>query len=265
MSSAHGHQTQADVWLRSLLRQLAARALDDLARMGRHDSSAVHYLRVRMKKLRAVLRLGRTGENTGELRSLDRHCRAIKNGYGGMRDNDVMDRLCQKHFGEALPDSAQVHATDWSQERGRRELLALACELEDMPLAGLDWQRVLENYRQAWRSARKAMRRCEDSRAPRAFHTWRKRVKRLYYQCLALRRQLGGDKRIRRARKLGRRLGREHDLAMLCELLPREGRWQERARQVEQKRLKQHPRLLKLGRKLFKRRLRPKGSHQNPG
>ncbi len=248
----------AEDWLRALLRQLAAQGLRDLERMREAPDAAIHDLRVRMKKLRAVLRLGKTAANKTMLSAIDHHCRAIKNSYGAQRDDMVLQRLCQKHFHEALPASAEIRAADRTPEHGQRELLALDRELERLPLAGLEWKQVLANYRKTWRSAKKRMRRWEDHQDPHDLHPWRKRVKQLYFQSLALIWLKGAKKRIRRARKLGSRLGRDHDLAGLISRLSGADGWQERKNQLEKRRRRKHPRLRRLGRKLFKHRLRPK-------
>jgi CHAD domain-containing protein len=216
--------------LHDLLLGLCRQARADLRRLQSQPESAVHALRVRMKKLRAVLRLARTVLPKPALQSLCAEARAIRQTFGASRDAEVARHLAAKLAEQAgLP----LHAPDLpplapepavSREVIRRRLGQLEQRLADLPLASLILASPGAVWVEQYRRCRRLCRRCQRDPRAQTLHAWRKRVKELEHLGLALvalRVDLPAARhRIRPARELGRQLGRLQDLAVLAAALP---------------------------------------------
>jgi len=122
-----------------------------------------------------------------------------------------------------------------------------------LKLARLGRSDVLRAYVKSYRAGRKCLKACHDNPAPDRLHALRKRVKRLFYESLALHTVPGMGRRIRRSRKLGHLLGEDHDLVTLMGLA-RRAREKKVGKRIARKRAKMEPRILKLGDKLFRKR-----------
>ncbi len=216
--------------LHDLLLGLSRQAQADLRRMQDQPGPAVHALRVRMKKLGAVLRLAAPLLPAEALQPLRAEARAIRQAFSICRDAEVSRHLAAKLAGQAglplpalsLPPLAPEPAV--SRAAIRRRLRHLESQLAVLPLAPLTRAQLREVWLAQYRRCRRLGHRCH--REPRAerLHAWRKRVKELEYLGLALV-ALQVDlpaarRRIRPARELGRRLGRLQDLAVLVAVMP---------------------------------------------
>jgi hypothetical protein len=251
MSKGCEDDMAAGVWLRRLVGNLSEMASGDARRMARQPVVAVHALRVRMKKIRALLRLGAVeGE---DLEEVHRQCREIMRGVSTARDEEVMRRLYGKLFDEVPAWEREAEATQWSVVRVRREVKRLAEMLAGVTFSGLNWDVVRANFEASFRRARKSFRRCEAGDGPDSFHALRKRVKVMYFQSVALRQLRGAKRRIRLAKALGKHLGREHDLAILASRLAKAEEGGRRRAEVEKKRVVSHELLLKEAGKLLRR------------
>lgn len=216
--------------LRALMLGLCRHARADLRRLRRQPGPAVHALRVRMKKLRAVLRLAAPVLPAAALPSLRAEARAIRQTFGACRDAEVACRLAGKLAGQAglplpalrLPSAEALPAV--SQEEVRRRLRRLETRLAGLPLAALTQAQLRSVWLEQYRRCRQLHRCCRREPRPEALHAWRRRVKELEHLGLALavlRVELPAvRRRIRPARELGRRLGRLQDLAVLAAALP---------------------------------------------
>jgi hypothetical protein len=122
--------------------------------------------------------------------------------------------------------------------------------IEAEPLDGLTREHVRDAYVETYRSARKHMKTCLDDPDPARLHAWRKHVKELYYQSLALHRVRGMAKRIRRAHRLGRWLGQDHDWQLIIEKHPAA------AKRIAPERTRLRKRIFQTAAKLF--RIRPR-------
>ena len=216
--------------LRALLLGLCRQARADLQRLPRHPEPSVHALRVRMKKLGAVLRLVAAVLPRQVLKPLQAEASAIRQAFGACRDAEVARHLAAKLAGQAglplptldLPPLAPEPAV--SRAAIRRRLCRLETQLADLPLAPLTRAQLREVWLAQYRRCRRLGHRCH--REPRAerLHAWRKRVKELEHLGLtlvALRVALpAARRRIRPARELGRQLGRLQDLAVLTTVMP---------------------------------------------
>ena len=241
----------AEQWLTGWVWRLSAMAKRDVERMARSPEEAVHALRVRMKKLRAVLRLGR-GEGV-DLSEIDTLCRAIMHGVAGARDDVVTDKLHWKLFHQAPEWRNERAVKGWSLAKVRREVDQLIRLAASTTFFGLTWAQVRANQRHSLKRVRKARRRCDESEDAAIFHALRKRVKVLLFQSLALPDSRGAKRQIRLAKALGKLLGREHDLAMLAENLSSHRVGPERLARVESRRLQMHDRIREEGAKFLRK------------
>ncbi|WP_395747616.1 CHAD domain-containing protein [Prosthecobacter sp.] len=208
--------------LKRLLHQLCERAQDDVRRMSSYEESATHQLRVRMKKMMALLRLADAGIETHTLHAMRQHLRAVKNACAGNREQVVQCRLIDKltrrfHLapkhrpqlmGAALqaPPASAIH----------HQLHAMSQLIERTCIESLTEEQILEEHARCYRKGRHLMRQAFETTDKRTLHRWRHRVKDLYFQSLALPQLRGSERRIRRARRLGHFLGRDQDLANLA-------------------------------------------------
>jgi hypothetical protein len=99
---------------------------------------------------------------------------------------------------------------------------------------------------------KKALRHCRHDNEPEVFHKLRKRLKLFYFQSLALAERQRAKKRIRRAKELGKHLGKEHDLAVLSVQLAGRQDSVDKCGVVEKKRLKMHANLRSEGARLLR-------------
>lgn len=235
----------AGEWLCGLIWRLSIMAEQDARRMASQPEAAVHALRVRMKKLRALLRLGQM--EGVDVSGIDRHCRLIMRGVSGARDDDVTRRLHWKLFGEAPPWEGGGRGKGWPLAKVRREVSQLTRLAAGAAFAGLDWDQARDNQARCVKQVRKSLERCEQADGEDRFHTLRKRVKRMHFQMLAMPAGPGFKRRARLAKALGKRLGREHDLAVLAQKLAAHGADPGRLAEVERRRRRMHSALLKEG------------------
>ncbi|MEI6535633.1 MAG: CHAD domain-containing protein [Verrucomicrobiaceae bacterium] len=200
--------------LQRMLNQFAVLAGDDLQRMPSTPGHSVHALRTRMKKIRSVLRLvhGQVAEAAED--AISWTARDIKDAFDTMRNNEVMERLAHKWAKNEAVLISKKRAVVTIPKDVRLKLRKLQRFIAALPLNGLRWKDVFREYEQTYRSARRWMRRAGSGDAD-DLHHWRRRVKDLYYQSLALHHLGGSHRRIRQSRQLGSRLGKSNDLELM--------------------------------------------------
>jgi len=227
-------------WLSGLLGSLCGQVEADLRRMPAEAAVSIHALRVRMKKMRALLILCE-GEIAGaDQARLHGRIRELKNRFGGQRDSVVIEHLVARLRREvALPPLVLALGGEDGQELdGAGELLeilpqvrgqlgALGCDLAELELDGLDPGDLVEGYVGSYRRCRRAWKACESKASAARLHRWRKRVKELYFLSLALHKLGAAAACAPLARGLGKRLGKVNDLALLdrCLAGPGSGPW----------------------------------------
>lgn len=194
-----------------LLLQLARQARRDLERLPHHPKRAVHALRTRMKKLAAIVRLVRSGLPERSRRAILDSAKRLKNAFTAQRDAQVALELGYASRPPRKPPAQRP----LFEEVGR-----LTGLIETARLGRLRAEDIREAYVRTYRSGRKRMKECLADPDPKRLHSWRKPVKELYYQSLALHQVRGMKRRIRQARRLGRWLGRDHDWQLIVEHLP---------------------------------------------
>lgn len=171
-----------------------------------------HFLRTRIKRLQALCRLvPRSASWRGKFLP---PCRELKDLFAETRDATIVQGLAGKYApGEARHLRA---ATPPDLARARQLCESAAGMLDDYPgWRAMAWDDIANRAAGAYRSARRAW---KDARrrnaADEVFHAWRRRVKRLLYQC----EYLGGRARLarftRRAERLGEVLGEIQDVCM---------------------------------------------------
>ncbi len=224
-----------------LVRERVEVAVAALRHPGEDPGEAVHCARKQIKKLRALLRLGRAALGDERYERENDKLRELGRSLGAARDADVMartfDGLVKKGAAdepgvaairqrlEARRDAATPRAGGGAAtrlEQAARGLEAFGRRARRWPTEGITLDLLLRGLKRSYRRGRKAMRKTEaDPGDPERFHDWRKRVKDLWYHARVL-----GDawprrnrKRIRKLDKLADLLGDHHDLAVFADHL----------------------------------------------
>ena len=244
--------------LKHLLLALVASAQRDVTRLQGHaEAVATHQLRVRMKKLLALLQLGHGCVLDHTFEVMRMHIRAVKNACAGNRDRVVRDRLVGKlsrRVHVAPPHEALLSGEAPplpSPSYLRHQLCALEQLVRKSRIERLTPAELVAAHAITYRKGRRMMKEALGGQRTDTLHRWRHRVKELHYQSLALARLPGTTRRVRRARKLGSILGREHDLASLARepVFAAQGRPWRRLIREDRSRLRE--RIMVLGRRLY--------------
>ncbi len=212
--------------LRQVLLSISRQAERDLILLSSHDPhERIHALRVRMKKLRAILRLIAPSLAPATFKAIQRIMRALKQAFATHRDQHVLNALlaelsdgdvaCHKECSatgngngpDGLPGPAQLR-------RVKATAHALTRRLETMTLRPLAWDDIAEAYARRYAKGRQWLQRCERKPSSARLHRWRSPVKDHYFQALLV---LRDRHHLKASRKLGSLLGQIHDLAMLRE------------------------------------------------
>ncbi len=226
---------------RQLLLQLAHQSQRDLEKIPHHPKRAIHALRTRMKKLSAIVHLVRPRIAARSRRAILASAKRLKNAFALQRDAQVAAEM-----GFARKPPAKPRTTTPLMD----EVARLTHLLESETLDGLTRVDVRDAYVKTYRAGRKHMKTCLIDPDPARLHAWRKPVKELYYQSLALHRVPEMARRIRRAHRLGRWLGKDHDWQLIIDSQPAAAK----RIQLERERLRR--RIFKLAGKLYS--VRPK-------
>jgi hypothetical protein len=207
--------------LRMVLLHLAEEALRDLESLPAKPERAIHSMRTRIKNLRAILRLVGARVPPPSRKAIVACCKVIKDAFSKQRDAHVLAALKAEFEGRRRVGPKQG-STGGRMAAGRRVMAAAARLiglLGSLRLDGLAWNELLDAYERCYREGRKAMRECRRDPAAKLLHAWRRPVKDLLYQSRVLQPLKGAERRARRARRLGERLGRWHDLQLFAEHL----------------------------------------------
>ncbi|MCE9519366.1 MAG: CHAD domain-containing protein [Verrucomicrobia bacterium] len=226
---------------RQLLLQLARESRSDLKKIPHHPKRAIHALRTRMKKLSAIVNLVGLSIPARTRHAILASTKRLKNAFASQRDAQVAAEM-----GIACKPLTKSQATAPLYEETSR----LAHLLQSVMLDGLTKKELCKAYVETYRTGRKHMKQCLADPDPTRLHAWRKPVKELYYQSLALHRAPGMTRRIRRARRLGRWLGKHHDWQLVLERQLAAGK------RIQPKRERLRRRIFKLASKLYA--VRPK-------
>lgn len=257
MKQSHDSAGLSGRKLKRLLHQLCERAQDDVRRMSAHEETATHQLRVRMKKLQALLRLANAGIEKHTLQAMRQHLRAVKNACAGNRELVVQSRLIDKltrRFHLAPKHRPQLMGAPHKAPPAsdlHHQLHAMGQLIDRTCIETLSEEHILAEHARCYRKGRHLMKEAFETTDKRTLHRWRHRVKDLYFQTLALSHLRGSERRIRRAKRLGHLLGRDQDLANLaCEpaFAMRRSPW---VQVINEHREQLRERYLSLGHKLY--------------
>lgn len=204
--------------LRGALLSISQQAERDLERLHADNAERrIHTLRVRMKKLRAILRLLKPGLSQAVSHGLRHQLRTLKRAFAMQRDQHVLQSLlmelsadgtCQPSCSPAsLPSRAELR-------RLKSTAHALTQRLETMRVRPLGWDDIARAYARRYARARQGFRHCKRKPTAANLHRWRSPVKDHYLQSLLL---LRDRDRLKLVQKLGSWLGRLHDFALLRE------------------------------------------------
>lgn len=226
-----------------LRRSLAARldgAIDGLEDRRRDRVVAVHDARTSIKRIRTVLRLGRSQLGESRYRDENDALRSVSQHLASLRDAMVMPAAFEgllDHYGDdvdgdevvrlrarlaARGEAVRGDAAEQSVAAAVAALRAVREHLDDWPLTRdeASLEPVLDGFRRAYSRAQKGYRRAHADPDTEALHAWRRRVKDVRYGAELLRD--ADPSRLKQTRRdageLSDLLGDDHDLAMLAEV-----------------------------------------------
>jgi CHAD domain-containing protein len=201
---------------------------------------AVHEARKAIKKERALLRLMRGAVPKHHRRREDKALRDAGRQLSEVRDAEVMletfealDERYSQHLPRHTFEQLRIHferGPDWQHSKLARRSAAEGAvdDLTDVRVRMGDWKIRIEGWpalepgiEQVYRAGRLAWRSADTDRTLETWHTWRKRVKDLWYQQRLLA-DVGGPAVRGQADdldKLSDLLGEDHDLGILREKL----------------------------------------------
>ena len=218
MTSRISRRSSGDA-LHSALARLLREAGDAVRDYDKDPESSAHFVRTRVKRLQA---LGRLVPAAGYWRKeFLRPLREMKDLFGAVRDATILRALAEKFapayavrlVPPARPDLSRAallvetatrmlpSCSEWSEVERRKVADRAAC--------------TYRAARKAWKAA--ARRNVPDA----AFHEWRRRVKRLFFQCEFLGGGVTLARITRRADRLGEVLGEIQDVCVAEDWLSR--------------------------------------------
>lgn len=211
MGRTHSKQS-AGAALRSALARLLRETSRALENFDDDPSGKAHFIRTRMKRIQSLSRLVPKGASWREM--FLPPCRELKDIFAEMRDADIVQALADKY---APGEARHLRAAARPDVRRAAHLAEFAAGvLSDYPRwKTIEWETIADRAAVTCRAARKSWKQARRSNAPdSAFHQWRRRVKRLLYQC----EYLGGRARLvrltGRVDRLGETLGEIQDVCM---------------------------------------------------
>lgn len=206
--------------LRATLRQLLREASRAVEGFPRDPAGQAHFLRTRVKRLQSLCRLVPGGGAWRE--AFLPPCRDLKDLFAETRDATIVQGLADKY---APGEAHHLRAAMTPDLTKARHLCDFASGLlADYPdWVTIEWKDIADRAVGTYRAARETWKQARRRNAPdEAFHAWRRRVKRLLYQC----EYLGGRARLarftRRVDRLGETLGEIQDVCMAEHWLERQ-------------------------------------------
>lgn len=211
----------AGVVLRATLSRLLRDSTGALDDFGSDALRRAHFIRTRMKRLQSLSRLVPKGASWR--REFLPPCREVKSLFAEMRDADIVRAVVKMY---ASGEEHSLHRVDSPDTRRATRLVEKAVEVLSAysRWESVGWGCIADRAVGTYRAARRWWKLVRCRRAPdEAFHGWRRRVKRLLYQC----EYLGGCARLagltKRVDRLGEVLGGIQDLGMAEAWLGRAG------------------------------------------
>jgi CHAD domain-containing protein len=218
------------------VRRIACEQIDNaLASLKQPDrGEAIHEVRQRCKKLRALVRLVRPAFPS--YREENAVFRDIAGLFGGLRDAEVVQALYDDLAAcstappvrrrRAEPGPAHGADVDDAIQEARRRLSAARGRARGWQLDEDGWKAVRRGLVKTYARARRAMREALQAPSGEHYHAWRKAAKHYWYQSRLLKAAWpeAMKPRARLARELADALGRHHDLFVLEQRLAEDPR-----------------------------------------
>jgi CHAD domain-containing protein len=199
---------------------------------------ATHDARKAIKKERSLLRLARAAMAPAERRRDNEALRAAARELSGARDADVListvDDLAGRFSGQ-LPAATFAdirrhlvqsrHADGSADSPGLSRSVAILRQVrahaDEWHMRRNGWKAIESGLLRSYRRGRKLLAQAQRDRSTETWHSWRKRVKDLWYQERLLTEVCGPAIRgqAKDAHQLSELLGDDHDLALLREAL----------------------------------------------
>lgn len=198
--------------LRAALRQLLRQALRAIEKFPHDPAGQAHFVRTRVKRLQSLSRLVSRSKVWQE--TFLEPCRALKDLFAETRDVTIVQGFADKYApGEAHHLRASLPPDLFEARRLAESAVDLLAD--DPYWVKVEWNEIAHRAVDTYRAARAAWKKAKRRNAPdEVFHAWRRRVKRLLYQC----EYLGGRARlvrfIRRVDRLGEVLGDMQDMCL---------------------------------------------------
>lgn len=217
--------------------------LTSLGTLNIHE--AVHDIRKRLKKIRALARLVRDelgeedykainiyyrdlGRELAEFRDLTAHIESLE----GIRER-YGDHLYVKFFNSIIKNiekerdemEEKLRQENFFSEHLPKQLEYARKELVKWPVAKNDIEIILPSVQRVYKRGKKALNEAYENPGKEIFHEWRKRVKYLWYQILLLQDtwpELFGSFEAE-IHELADLLGNDHDLMVLNDRLNKDG------------------------------------------
>ncbi len=236
--------------IRRIAREELEGALGQINRgMAGREATAVHATRKHIKKMRALLRLicGDLGKKI--FTEENARLREVARGFSGSRDARVQLQLLEKLRAQAdqesgafaktaaaLEEEMAGHADSFGPRRREAEitLQGICDRLEGWPLDDLGVDDLCCGLRHSYKRGRDSFRCVGSKPTTENFHSWRKRVKDIWYQARLLQslNRAVICEMAEAAKTLGQHLGNLHDLAFFRARLAREQGCREDERSV---------------------------------
>ena len=198
--------------LRSALARLLRETSRALERFDDDRQERAHFIRTRMKRLQSLSRLVPKAASWREM--FLPPVRELKDLFAEFRDAGIVQSLAEKY---APGEARHLRAAARPDTRRAAHLAEFAAGvLSDYPAwKSVEWETIADRAVGTYRAAREGWKEARRSGAPdAAFHEWRRRVKRLLYQC----EYLGGRARLvrltARVDRLGETLGEIQDVCL---------------------------------------------------
>jgi hypothetical protein len=243
---AQGHPPLERRFQRFLSR-LVRHARDDLQQLPLHAQRRIHVLRVRMKKLGAILPLVKSRIPKSKYRAIKESAKRLKNAFDRQRDASVAQKLSSRlgvHTGRKA--NPPLHPV----EPLFIEVAILERLVRESTFRDLRTEDVLNAYVKSYRKGRKRWKACRENPEPDLLHAWRKAVKKFFYQSLAFRKIKGSKDRIKRSKKLGKWLGHDHDWHLMAMRAEEDG-YPNAVKLLGAKRRRIQKRIFRLAEKLY--------------
>jgi CHAD domain-containing protein len=227
------------------LKRVFREQIDSALKLCRHPAKqrgvTVHEVRKHLKKLRAAMRLalGEVGKNQHARE--DRCVREIGRLVSDLRDAQVRLQTIIQLRDETAKGSDENHfarieellsleresfsaAFDGWQKQAIPMLEGVEERLSKWSLDGLTWKQICGAVEKIYKRGQRGLAKTIKKPVPENFHSWRKRVKDLWYQLRILQplNRVVLDEMAHDADVLGELLGREHDFDFLMARLDKE-------------------------------------------